>query len=200
VDFLRSQPLSIEPRKQWPAGLDGAGDPKGKLGPEGLSGEGRALAVLGDGGWGGLVADEREAAGRGDAAGYGTDLVQAAADLVRAWGPDPAPTWVTCVPSLAKPELVPRFAARLAEALGLPFDPVVAKVHDTPPQAQAHNSAQQLRPAWRSFKVAGEVPAGPVLLVDDLVDSRWTLTVVGFQLRTAGVPAVHPFALARANA
>ena len=30
---------------------------------------------------------------------------------------------------------------------------------------------------------------GPVLLVDDLVDSRWTLTVAGALLRQAGRPA-----------
>jgi ATP-dependent DNA helicase RecQ len=35
-----------------------------------------------------------------------------------------------------------------------------------------------------------------VLLVDDLVDSGWTLTMVARLLRQAGAPAVYPFALA----
>ena len=39
---------------------------------------------------------------------------------------------------------------------------------------------------------------GPVLLVDDLVDSRWTVTVAGALLRSAGAPGVLPFALAAA--
>ena len=37
---------------------------------------------------------------------------------------------------------------------------------------------------------------GPVLLVDDLVSSRWTLTVAGRALRLAGAAGVLPFALA----
>jgi ATP-dependent DNA helicase RecQ len=58
------------------------------------------------------------------------------------------------------------------------------------------NSVQQLRNVDGAFSVAGAVPDGPVLLVDDLVDSRWTLTVVAAELRRAGVEAVHPFVLA----
>ncbi|OWY59965.1 hypothetical protein B7486_71735, partial [cyanobacterium TDX16] len=178
VDFLRTQPLVVEPRKQWPAGLD---EPKGKLGPDGVSLEGRALAVLGDAGWGGLVAEQRESGA------YGNDLVRAAADLVRSWGPDPSPTWVTCVPSQARPQLVPTFAARLAEELDLPFEAAVVQERATRPQAEMQNSAQKLGNVWRAHRVPGPVPAGPVLLVDDVVDSRWTFTVVGFQLRLAGV-------------
>ena len=43
------------------------------------------------------------------------------------------------------------------------------------------------------------VPAGPVLLVDDLVDSGWTLTVAGWLLRKSGSGPVHPFALAASS-
>jgi len=39
------------------------------------------------------------------------------------------------------------------------------------------------------------LPRGPILLIDDLVDSRWTLTVATRALRQAGVDAVLPFAL-----
>ena len=44
------------------------------------------------------------------------------------------------------------------------------------------------------------VQPGPVLLVDDIVDSRWTLTVAAWLLRTHGSGEVHPFALAVASA
>jgi len=40
---------------------------------------------------------------------------------------------------------------------------------------------------------------GPVLLVDDVVDSGWTATVVARLLRRAGAPAVLPLALALAG-
>jgi ATP-dependent DNA helicase RecQ len=59
------------------------------------------------------------------------------------------------------------------------------------------NSAQQLRNVHRVFAVDADMPAGPVLLVDDTVDSGWTLTVVGAALREAGSGPVHPFALAK---
>lgn len=35
-----------------------------------------------------------------------------------------------------------------------------------------------------------------LLLMDDMVDSRWTLTVCGYRLMEAGAERVYPFALA----
>jgi ATP-dependent DNA helicase RecQ len=60
------------------------------------------------------------------------------------------------------------------------------------------NSAQQFTNVYGAFDVSSPVPAGPVLLVDDIVDSRWTLTVIGALLRAAGSGEVYPFALAQA--
>jgi ATP-dependent DNA helicase RecQ len=60
------------------------------------------------------------------------------------------------------------------------------------------NSAQQLANVRGAFEVHDPLP-GPVLLVDDLVSSRWTLTAVGHLLRTAGVEAVLPIALLDAS-
>ena len=61
--------------------------------------------------------------------------------------------------------------------------------------------AAAARSAWPpsgngSTPRASTLPPGPVLLVDDLVDSRWTITVAARELRRAGAPAVLPFALA----
>jgi ATP-dependent DNA helicase RecQ len=96
-------------------------------------------------------------------------------------------------------DLVPSFARRLATGLGLPFEEVVRKVGENRPQAETFNSAQQLRNVWRAFETTGTVHDGPVLLVDDTVDSRWTLTVVAAALREAGSGPVVPFALADAR-
>jgi ATP-dependent DNA helicase RecQ len=49
-----------------------------------------------------------------------------------------------------------------------------------------------------AFAAPGPVDPGPVLLVDDVVDSRWTMTSVGAVLRQAGSGPVYPFALADA--
>jgi ATP-dependent DNA helicase RecQ len=43
------------------------------------------------------------------------------------------------------------------------------------------------------------LPPVPVLLVDDVVDSRWTLTVASVILRQHGSGPVYPFALAKAS-
>ncbi|HEX5937970.1 MAG TPA: helicase-related protein, partial [Actinomycetota bacterium] len=189
-EHLRWAELLVEPRLQWPSGL---AEPKGRIPEELRLQPGRALSVLNDGGWGGLVK-------KGLAAGEFSDaLVQAAAELVgKRWRPDPPPTWVTCVPSTSRPEVMAGFADRLAAAVGLPFRPVVVKTRETRRQLELENSQQQFSNVWGAFVVEGGVPAGePVLLVDDLVDSRWTLTVVGAALLEAGSGPVSPFVLAK---
>ena len=109
------------------------------------------------------------------------------------------PEWVTCVPSMTRPGSVEVFAERLASVLGLPFAACLTSV-EGPPQARMQNSAQQGANArTRLGVVARAVRSGPVLLVDDLVDSRWTLTVAGSLLREAGAGPVLPFALAVAT-
>jgi len=100
------------------------------------------------------------------------------------------------VPSLRDPRLVSVFASRLADRLGLPFVPVLRKTAERPEQKTMANSAQQLRNLVGAYEVTAQLPSGPVLLIDDVVDSRWTITVVAWLLRKNGSGPVHPFALA----
>ena len=116
--------------------------------------------------------------------------------MVRSWAPQPAPAWVACIPSRRHPNLVPDFARRLAAALNLPFHPVLEKTDDRPAQKQMENSSQQARNVDGSLRIQGNVPAGAVLLVDDMVDSRWTMTVAAYLLISNGSGPVHPLALA----
>ena len=184
-EFLRSQPLTIDPRKMRAEG--------GRI-PADLQLEpGRVLSFLGDGGWGGIVRDQR-AAGE-----FSDDLVDAAVRLIRNWGPEPRPRWVTSVPSLRSPELVASLAQRIAAELRVPYRVCVEQVRPTAPQSQMENSAQQHRNVLDAFATVGSVASGPVLLIDDVVDSRWTLTEVGGVLRAAGVDAVIPLALAQGS-
>ena len=188
---LRGQILAIEPRRQWPAGLD---EPKGRIPAELQADEGRALSGYGDGELGSLVAAN---AGAEDP-WFDDELVAASARLIRErWRPEVE--WVTCVPSHRHVDLVPMFARRLADALGLPLAEVVRKVSENQPQKAAFNSAQQLRNVWGAFAVQGDLPDGPVLLVDDTVDSRWTMTVIATALRGANSGPIRPFALADAQ-
>ncbi|MEX1171122.1 MAG: ATP-dependent DNA helicase RecG, partial [Chloroflexota bacterium] len=109
--------------------------------------------------------------------------------------------WVTALPSGTRPGLVDGFARALASALDLPYVEALTVLHGAEPQKAMHNSAQQLGNAHAKLAIDGAaVRPGPVLLVDDIVDSRWTLTVAGWLLRTHGSGEVHPFALAVASA
>src|SRR3954468_20710005 len=105
-EHLRKRPLTLEPRKQWPATLERGA----KKIPENLRlCEGRALARSGDGGWDPLVRQGRFSDGR-----FADELVEACAELLAAWRPAPAPEWVTAVPSRRSGDLVPDFARRVA--------------------------------------------------------------------------------------
>lgn len=183
VSHLRRGDVVIDPRKQWPGGT--------RIDPALRTGEGRALSRWGDGGWGDRVSGDR-ASGR-----FGDDLVAASVELiVDRWAPDPIPTWVAVAPSARHPGVVEDFAARLADALGLRFVDVVGRIDARGPQRDMANSHQQWANVDGAFLIDGSVDDGPVLLVDDVVDSRWTLTVLGSLLRSAGSGPVTPFALA----
>ena len=118
--------------------------------------------------------------------------------MIREWSPLPKAAWVTCVPSLRHPDLVPNFSKRLAAALDLPFHLVIEKTDDRPEQKTMANSTQQARNIDGSLALTGQpVPQGPVILVDDIVDSRWTLTVAAWLLRKSGSGEVWPMALSQ---
>jgi ATP-dependent DNA helicase RecQ len=191
IAFLRRTRFTIKPRKLWPPeGLPEYGF-KGKIAA--LECEpGRALAAYGDAGWGELVKRGKYVDGRFDDA-----LVDACVDLVGDWSPNPAPRWVTSVPSTRRPQLVPDFAQRLAARLELPYRQAIVKVADNAEQKTLENSAMQTHNLDGVFVVdEAELLEEPVLLIDDLVDSGWTLTVAGALLRQAGCPAVFPLVLA----
>ena len=116
--------------------------------------------------------------------------------LLDQWKPDPAPAWVACVPSLNRPAVVPEFARRLAEKLGIPFVEAVIKVRQNEPQREKNNRFHQCRNLDGVFEIRESISAESVLLVDDTVDSGWTLAVVGALLRKAGCRKVLPLALA----
>ena len=184
VYFLRRSHRPIEPRKQWPTGA--------KIEEAHLAEQGLALCIWGDAGWGGDVRIGKYQAGR-----FSDDLVDASALAVRKWQPGPYPQWVTAIASRRHAQLVPDFAQRLAVALDLPYREALRKKEDRPEQKTMQNSDQQARNVIGSLGVdRGAMLPGPVLLVDDIVDSRWTFTVAARLLRHQGSGVVWPFALA----
>ncbi|MEM9544106.1 MAG: RecQ family ATP-dependent DNA helicase [Cyanobacteria bacterium P01_E01_bin.42] len=191
--FLRRSYQTFQPRKQWPAKDMFEHSPLGayKIPKELQPREGRALSLWRDAGWGEVVAS-----GKYETKRFSDDLVTACVEMLRDWSPDPAPTWVACIPSLNRPDLVPDFAARLAKVLELPFVPCVEKVRANRQQKEMENSYQQARNLDGVFQITDQCQNGECLLIDDTVDSRWTFTVVSALLRQARCSEVYPMALA----
>jgi ATP-dependent DNA helicase RecQ len=190
--FLRRTSLPIKPREKWPTGGLPALNVKGRINPELRAQEGRVLCIWGDAGWGNLVRD-----GKYTKKHFPDELVTACSELMREWKPNPAPTWVTCIPSRRHPGLVPDFAQRLAGSLHLPFHAVLERTDDRPEQKTMANSNQQARNVDGSLAIkAGKLLTGPVLLIDDMVDSKWTFTIAAYLLRSNGSGVVFPLALA----
>ncbi len=192
LKFVRRSSLPIPVRKRWPQG----GLPEygviGVIREEQRAKDGKALCMWGDAGWARLVQSGKYKHQR-----FSDKLVRASFRLLREWNPQPAPTWVTCIPSIRHPNLVPDFAKRLADALELPFRGLLIKTDNRPEQKSMANSIKQALNLDGSLDIVDDyLIRSPVLLVDDMVDSRWTFTIAAWLLRDRGCPTVWPFALA----
>ena len=194
-EFLNNLSIPIDPRKQWPGGMTFEGL-RGRIPAEQQLQPGRALCRWGDSGFGEMVRQGKQTDGL-----FSAELVTVAARAIKSWAPEPRPEWVTCVSSRRHTRLVETFARQLAEALGLPFVACIRKVRETEPQKTRQNTHQQVTNLENVFEVdAHQVRPAPILLIDDMVDSRWTFTVLGVKLQQAGSGAVFPFALADSSA
>lgn len=196
--------VPVEPRAQWPQGADRLGvDVRGKIPAEQRPETGRVVARLTDLGWGGPLR-ELFAPGVPDAP-VSDELLTASARSLRDWPWAERPVGVVVMPAVARPQLVTSLAEGIARLGRLPLLGRLDLADGAPDETSGGNSAYRLAGVWGRFVVGPELAAavagttGPVLLVDDLVDSRWTLTVAARELRLAGADAVLPFALAAAG-
>jgi ATP-dependent DNA helicase RecQ len=192
--------VPFEPRRMWPSAMPGLGiDVRGKVAPDDRAETGRVIARLTDLGFGArlrsLLAVDAPDTGVPD------ELLRACVQVLASWDWAQRPAAVVHVGSLRRPRLVADLAARLAE-LGRLTDlgPVD---HVGQSSTGRTNSALRLRDVWNAYDLPAALTAQlsgqPVLLVDDLVDTGWTFTVVARLLRGAGAGAVYPFALAQAG-
>ncbi|GAB3705319.1 RecQ family ATP-dependent DNA helicase [Mariniluteicoccus flavus] len=196
--------VPIEPRGQWPSGMDRLSVPvKGKISADEGVLEGRAIARLTDLGHGGALRALFAPGPEGEPVDgeITPELAQACVEVLKGWGWSERPVAVVNVPSLSRPRLVRSVAEGLAR-VGRLDDLGELALREGVPSTGPGNSAYRLASVWDRFVVPPALTErlsalpGPVLLVDDRVDSRWTLTVAGRELRRAGAPAVLPFALA----
>lgn len=202
---LRRTGVPIEPRRMWPSNMDHLGVPvKGRIAEGEQAEEGRALARLTDLGWGSRL---RELLAAEDAP-LPEEVLQGAVAVLAAWGWQARPIAVVAMPSRGRPQLVDSFARGIARLGRLPFLGALEMVGGGPTAGPGGNSAYRLASVHGRFAVpeamehmlrtapeAGQ--HGPVLLMDDLVDSRWSLAEAARVLRGAGAQGVLPFVLAQ---
>jgi ATP-dependent DNA helicase RecQ len=206
--FLGRPGVEIAPKKLWPTGMDAVGVPlKGRIPPSEQILPGRAVGRLSDLGWGGrlrvLVApDAADGPISAEVAGAVVEVLKAWSQGDDRWQERPAA--VVAVGSNRRPELVHSIATHIATVGRLPLIGTLTSSHpgDSGPRG---NSAQRVRTLHDAFDVPDSLAQalsdidGPVLLVDDLVDSGWTMVLAGRALRRAGASAVLPLSLAVAG-
>ncbi|MEX2659620.1 MAG: RecQ family ATP-dependent DNA helicase [Acidimicrobiales bacterium] len=188
---LRSADVVLAPRKQWPRGGEAR---KGNIKRDRQVDTGRALAFGDDAGWGELVT----AALAGDER-LGDELLAGLAAVLKRWDWVERPTSVTFVPSRSHPLLVRSMAERIAALGKLPLVEALTRVrNDDPPQRLMANSWRQCANVVDAFAAdPSDLPPGPVLLVDDVLASGWTMTAAGEALLAAGSGPVLPLVLWR---
>lgn len=189
-DQLMRPGVEIAPRKQWPTGL-------GSLGI-GLSGRisggaerGRVIGRLTDLGWGARLRQLLD----GPDGEVPDAVVQAAVAVLKAWNWKERPVAVMGLDSERHPLLIGSLVTRLAE-LGRLQNLGTLYYRPQRRPVTAANSAYRVAALVDSWEAPTLDVTGPVLLVDDLVDTGWTITMATQVLRTAGAPAVLPFAMA----
>ncbi len=188
--------IEIEPRKLWPTGMAAAGvDRSGRIPVDRQADSGRALGRLSDIGWGSRL----RALLAGPDGPVPDDVLAAVVKVLAGWGWEQRPSGVVALPSRARPELVGSLAARLAGVGRLPLLGTLERTRDEPAAGRS-NSAQRLRAVAGSLAVPPDLAAtldgSPVLLVDDLLDTGWTLTEAARLLRDSGSGPVLPLVLA----
>jgi len=191
--FLRhGKALTFEPRRRWPNGLPGIA----KTTDIRVNQVGLALCSFFDEGWGALVR-----AGRRNGLSYDQDLVEASMQaLLSHWRTGAnRPQLIVSVPSLRRPTLVEDFATRLAHGLNLSLVKALRQLNQHLPQTEMRNSFQQAANVKDQFAVATRLSGESMLLVDDIADSKWTMTVLGDLLQRQGSGPVYPFVLAVTN-
>lgn len=179
--FIKSKFGVIEPRKQFPD--------KTKIESEFQFKGGIVLSNYADAGYGMAVQKGKYLDGY-----FSDELVDASVKILSEFIKNNNIEWITPVTSKRHPQLVPDFAKRLADRLGIGYFEGIKKFN-AEEQKKFENSKGQYQNANDSFEII-QVKKENILLVDDMVDSRWTFTVCAMKMREMGSGDIYPFALA----
>ena len=204
--------VPVDPRKQWPQGLDrvgvtseSGGPVRGNIPPGERLEEGRALARMSDLGWAVplrnlLTVDEQ---GRRVDAALTPAIANRVVEVLTDWDWQRRPAAVLAVPSMTRPGLVRDLGAGIARIGKMQDLGQLGLSPGATPQRGARNSAFRVAALWDRFTIPPELAeqiaaldGAPILLVDDEIDTRWTMTIAGRLLRRSGSGPVLPLALA----
>ncbi|HEY3339474.1 MAG TPA: RecQ family ATP-dependent DNA helicase [Propionicimonas sp.] len=191
--------VELAPRSLWPAGMANLGIPvSGRIAAGESAAMGRVLARFTDLGLGQRLR-ALVAAPDGPVPEW---VAPYCFQVLREWDWAERPVAVAGIPSRRHPQLVGTLAAELARRGKLVDLGTLVRRDDADDSEPAGNSAFRLRQVYGTFALSDaqhewlDHASGPVLLVDDFTDSRWTQTVAARVLRLGGAPSVMPFALA----
>ncbi|MDN7135367.1 RecQ family ATP-dependent DNA helicase [Pseudidiomarina terrestris] len=194
--YLKTRYIPIEPRKTFASSGANAKAIYENYGFQTYSNKayriepGLALSSWKDGAWGDLVAAGKQTNHFSDA------LIAPMVNMMNSIAYEQRPTWLTYVPSPRHPTLVKDFAHRLAKALSVECIDTVLVREVREPQKTMENDFHRCKNLDGAFTIdVSQGYATPVWLIDDAVDSRWTLTVIGALLRRGGATKVYPMAL-----
>lgn len=158
------------------------------------------LTKYGAGNYGKLV---REGKYESNPAYFADELVTAAANKLGQVVKNENIKYLVPIPSLNHPTLVSSFAQRLASKLGCQYLDILGKTSNEE-QKNKHTSVQQQKNIEDSVFIKDNTSLNAnVLLIDDMVDSKWTLTVAASKLvreaNADGMIKVFAFALANSQ-
>jgi ATP-dependent DNA helicase RecQ len=195
---LRRPGVEVDPRRQWPSGMAGLDVPlSGRIAAEVVATPGRTLGRLTDVGWGNRLRDLF--APTTPDGPVPTDMVNACVQVLASWDWAERPVGVVTIGSQSRPQLVASLGERISTIGRLEL---LGEIGSEPSGEPRANSALRLAQVWHKLTVDAPLTErlfsvqGPVLLVDDRIDTGWTMTVAAKLLREAGAKAVLPFALA----
>jgi len=200
TERLRRPGIEVEARRQWPSGMAALDVPlSGRIGADVIAAPGRALGRLTDVGWGNRLRELFAPSAEIQDGPVPDDMVNACVQVLASWDWQDRPVGVVTIGSRSRPKLVASLGERLAAIGRLSF---LGEMGSSTSGEHNANSALRLAQVWRSLSVDAELADrlstvdGPVLLVDDRLDTGWTMTVATKLLRESGAPAVLPFVLA----
>ncbi|ROO89379.1 ATP-dependent DNA helicase RecQ [Actinocorallia herbida] len=184
--------VALAPRKMWPTGLKDDLGLAGRIPASAQAEEGRAIGRLTGVGWGPrlrALLDPHAPDGP-----VPDDILAEAVKVLASWKWAERPVAVASIASRTRPELVGSLTEHICRVGRLPYLGALTSTGPVPPVQ--HNSAMRLRAVLASLTLDFPAPTGPVLLIDDLSDTGWTLTVAARLLRGSGATAVLPLVLA----